>query len=172
MNKLRLGNTMEVSEIGLGCWRDGQLDDIQKVDKLILTAVDLGIDFFDHADIYEDGKSEEVFGKVLSMHQGLREKLYIQTKCGIREGFFDFSTEHIIKAVDGSLKRLGTDYIDVLLLHRPDVLVDPEEVAKAFDILHTRGKVRNFGVSNQTRHIHGTSKQILTSKAHRKPAPV
>lgn len=150
MNQIKLGGALSVSEIALGCWRDAQLGDINQVDALISRAVELGINFFDHADIYEDGASEEVFGQVLARHPGLREKIYIQTKCGIREHFFDFSTEHILRAVDGSLKRLGADYIDVLLLHRPDVLVDPEEVAAAFDKLHAAGKVRYFGVSNQT----------------------
>lgn len=151
MNRIKLGGgLLEASEIALGCWRDAQLGDVKKVDELIMEAVGLGIDFFDHADIYEDGASEQVFGEVLAMHPGLRDQISIQTKCGIRDHFFDFSTKHILQAVDGSLKRLGTDYIDVLLLHRPDVLVDPEEVALAFDQLHAAGKVRHFGVSNQT----------------------
>jgi predicted oxidoreductase len=111
------------------------------------TALALGASFFDHADIYGGGKSEEVFGKAIS--PSMREKVIIQTKCGIRKGQFDFSYEHIVSSVDGSLKRLGTEYIDVLLLHRPDALVEPEEVAKAFDYLKTSGKVRHFGVSNQ-----------------------
>ncbi len=83
------------------------------------------------------------------MKSSIREKMIIQTKCGIRDGYYDFSKEHIIEAVNGSLKRLNTDYIDILLLHRPDALMEPEEVAEAFTILHSSGKVRYFGVSNQ-----------------------
>ena len=111
------------------------------------TALSNGANFFDHADIYGGGKSEDVFGKAISGFN--REDVILQTKCGIRKGFFDFSYEHIISCVDGSLKRLGTDYIDVLLLHRPDALMEPEEVARAFDELKAKGKVRHFGVSNQ-----------------------
>ncbi len=135
------------SEIALGCMRIADMS-LKDVSKLINTAIEEGINFFDHADIYGGGKSEEIFGKALKEMTGIREKIFIQTKCGIREGYYDFSKEHILEAVDGSLKRLKTDYIDVLLLHRPDALVEPEEVAEAFSILHATGKVRNFGVSN------------------------
>ncbi len=84
------------------------------------------------------------------MNAGVREKMFLQSKCGIRPGIaFDFSKKHILESVDGSLKRLKTDYLDALLLHRPDALMEPEEVAEAFDILQSTGKVRNFGVSNQ-----------------------
>lgn len=116
---------------------------------LIHTALEEGVNFFDHADIYAEGKAEETFSQALGMNSSLREQLIIQTKCGIRKGCFDFSKEHILNAVDGSLKRLQTEYIDVLLLHRPDALVEPEEVAEAFTILEKSGKVRHFGVSNQ-----------------------
>ena len=138
-----------VSNVALGCMR---IDSMSEGDcsRYINTALECGYNFFDHADIYGGGKSEEVFGKVIASLD--REKLLIQTKCGIRKGFFDFSYEHIVNSVDGSLKRLGTDYIDVLLLHRPDALMEPEEVAKAFDYLKTSGKVRHFGVSNQSPH--------------------
>ncbi|MGC8708514.1 MAG: aldo/keto reductase [Athalassotoga sp.] len=135
------------SEIALGCMRIADMP-VKDVSKLITTAIEEGINFFDHADIYGGGKSEEVFGTALKEMKGVREKIFIQTKCGIRDGYYDFSKDHILEAVDGSLKRLKTDYIDVLLLHRPDALVDPEEVAEAFSILHASGKVRNFGVSN------------------------
>jgi predicted oxidoreductase len=121
----------------------------QEISTLIHTALDEGINFFDHADVYGGGKSEEKFSEALDMDSGLREKMILQTKCGIRQGSFDFSKEHILEAVDGSLKRLRTDYIDVLLLHRPDALVEPEEVAEAFTLLETSGKVKYFGVSNQ-----------------------
>ena len=121
----------------------------QEISTLIHTALDEGINFFDHADVYGGGKSEEKFAEALGMNPRLREQMILQTKCGIRKGCFDFSKEHILEAVDGSLKRLRTDYVDVLLLHRPDALVEPEEVAEAFTILETSGKVKYFGVSNQ-----------------------
>jgi len=138
---------ISASEIALGCMRIADMS-VKDVSKLITAAIEEGINFFDHADIYGGGKSEEVFGKALKEMIGVREKIFIQTKCGIRDGYYDFSKEHILEAVDGSLKRLKTDYIDVLLLHRPDALVEPEKVAEAFSILHASGKVRNFGVSN------------------------
>ncbi|MBC1648784.1 aldo/keto reductase family oxidoreductase [Listeria booriae] len=149
MNKINLGNSgLEVPEIALGCMRMADLsnDDAQKV---IQTAMDAGINFFDHADIYGGGKSEEVFAKAVGMNPEVREKMILQSKCGIRPGMFDFSKEHILESVDGILKRLDTDYIDILLLHRPDTLVEPEEVAEAFTSLKKSGKVREFGVSNQ-----------------------
>ena len=117
---------------------------------VIHNALDVGIDFFDHADIYAGGKSEEIFAEAIDMNPTIREKMFIQTKAGIRKGFFDFSKEHILTSVDESLKRLKTDYIDVFLLHRPDALVEPEEVAEAFSELKNSGKVRHFGVSNHT----------------------
>ena len=107
--------------------------------------------FFDHADIYRDGVCEEIFANVLPMRTAIREKIILQSTCGVRTGIaFDFSKEHILASVDGSLRRLQTDYLDVLLLHRPDALVEPEEVAEAFDTLQTAGKVRHFGVSNHS----------------------
>ena len=139
---------LDISEISLGCMRISEMEN-QDISTLIHTALDEGINFFDHADIYGGGKSEEKFSEALQMSSALREKMLLQTKCGIRKGYFDFSREHILEAVDGSLKRLRTDYIDVLLLHRPDALVEPEEVAEAFTILQDSGKVRHFGVSNQ-----------------------
>jgi len=137
---------MKVPTIAVGCMRISDMNE-KEVSAFIDTALSFGANFFDHADIYGGGKSEEVFGKAI---QSLNRKdIIIQTKCGIRKGQFDFSYEHIVNSVDGSLKRLGTDYIDVLLLHRPDALMEPEEVAKAFDYLKSSGKVRHFGVSNQ-----------------------
>lgn len=117
--------------------------------ELIHTALDCGMNFFDHADIYGGGKSEEIFSRAIGMNAQVREKIILQSKCGIRKGFYDFSKSHIVNSVDGILKRLQTDYLDVLLLHRPDALADPEEVAEAFDELYRSGKVRNFGVSNE-----------------------
>lgn len=113
-------------------------------------AVENGVNFFDHADIYGGGSCEEIFGKALRMTGIKREDIFLQSKCGIIPGvMFDFSKKHIIDSVDGSLKRLGVEYLDALLLHRPDALVEPEEVAEAFDELEQSGKVRYFGVSNQ-----------------------
>jgi predicted oxidoreductase len=121
----------------------------QDIATLVHTALDEGITFFDHADVYGGGKSEEKFAEALDMTPRLRDTMILQTKVGIRKGFFDFSKEHILEAVEGSLNRLRTDHLDVLLLHRPDALVEPEEVAEAFTILHDSGKVKYFGVSNQ-----------------------
>jgi predicted oxidoreductase len=149
MKFIKVPNTdMNASEISLGCMRIASMTN-QEITTLINTAMDEGINFFDHADVYGDGKCEEKFSEALGMNSSLREEMILQTKVGIRKGSFDFSKEHILDAVDGSLKRLRTDYVDVLLLHRPDALVEPEEVAEAFTILETSGKVKYFGVSNQ-----------------------
>ena len=149
MKFIKVANSnIDASEISLGCMRISGLSE-KDASTLINTALDEGINFFDHADIYGGGKSEEVFAGAIDMTPSVREKMIIQTKCGIRSGYFDFSKDHIINSVNGSLARLRTDYIDVLLLHRPDTLVEPEEVAEAFSILHDSGKVKYFGVSNQ-----------------------
>ena len=149
MKKIHIGNgDIIASEISLGCMRINSLSR-REASELINTALEEGINFFDHADIYGGGKSEEVFADAVGMNPGIREKFIIQNKCGIREGYFDFSKEHIINSVESSLMRMKTDYIDVLLLHRPDTLMEPEEVAEAFSELHSSGKVRHFGVSNQ-----------------------
>ncbi len=149
MKHIKIANSdINASEISLGCMRISDMTN-QEISNLVHTALDEGINFFDHADIYGGGKSEEKFSEAIDMNPSLREQMILQTKCGICRGYFDFSKEHILEAVDGSLKRLRTDYVDVLLLHRPDALVEPEEVAEAFDILQNNGKVRNFGVSNQ-----------------------
>jgi predicted oxidoreductase len=145
---LQIGTTaLEASEISLGCMRIASKDALA-VDALMQTACDVGINFFDHADVYGDGQSEEVFAQSISRLGLDRSRLILQSKCGIRKGYWDFSKQHILNAVEGSLKRLKTDYLDVLLLHRPDALVEPEEVAEAFTSLHQRGLVRHFGVSN------------------------
>jgi predicted oxidoreductase len=115
----------------------------------VQSALDIGANFFDHADIYGGGTCEEIFADAIQMDESVREKIIIQSKCGIRQGMVDFSKEHILHSVDNILKRLRTDYLDILLLHRPDALVEPEEVAEAFDLLESSGKVRHFGVSNQ-----------------------
>ena len=149
MKKINIGNgEISASEISLGCMRINALSK-SEASTLINTALEEGINFFDHADIYGSGKSEEVFADAINMNSSIREKFIIQTKCSIRDGYFDFSKEHILNSVDNSLKRLKTDYVDILLLHRPDTLMEPEEVAEAFSILQKSGKVKYFGVSNQ-----------------------
>jgi predicted oxidoreductase len=148
MNKIDIGRSgLLASEISLGCMRIADLSD-QALDTLIKTALEVGIDTFDHADIYADGKSETVFAQAIGRLAVPRDQLILQSKCGIRPGMFDFSREHILASVDGILSRLQTDYLDVLLLHRPDTLMEPEEIADAFSRLHASGKVRHFGVSN------------------------
>ena len=134
-----------VPSVAVGCMRISNMSE-KEASAFVDTALGLGANFFDHADIYGGGKSEEVFGKAIS--NSMREDIFIQTKCAIRKGQYDFSYDHIVSSVDGSLKRLGTEYIDVLLLHRPDTLMEPEEVARAFSYLKQSGKVRHFGVSN------------------------
>lgn len=168
MKYLKLGGVLDVPAIGLGCMRiwDKPLD---RVVKLLNVSLEVGINFFDHADIYGEGKSEEVFAQALKEANIPREKVIIQTKCGIRKGFYDFSKEHIINSVENSLKRLKTDYIDILLLHRPDTLMEPEEVGEAFSYLHSKGFVRFFGVSNfSPMHIEllktGVNYQILVNQ--------
>lgn len=149
MRTIKLGTSnLDVPVIAVGCMRLKSLDK-QAAEHLVQTALEEGANFFDHADIYGGGASEEIFSEAIHMNDDIREKIILQSKCGIRKGFFDFSKEHILASVDGILKRLKTDYLDVLLLHRPDALVEPEEVAEAFDLLESSGKVRHFGVSNQ-----------------------
>ncbi len=140
--------TLNASRIAQGCMRIAGMSDAE-IDRFIKTALDSGINFFDHADIYGGGQCEEKFGKLLRRQPALREKMIIQTKCGIIIGKgYDFRPEYIAECVEGSLKRLGAERIDILLLHRPDALMLPEEVAGAFDKLEREGKVRYFGVSN------------------------
>lgn len=150
MKTITLNNTnLSIPEIGMGCMRIVELENVDAVKGWVDTALEHGINFFDHADIYGKGRCEELFGQVLT--PSLREKIILQSKCSIRPGIaFDFSKEHILNSVDGILKRLNTEYLDILLLHRPDALMEPEEVADAFRILKESGKVRHFGVSNQT----------------------
>ncbi len=150
MRTMKLGKSdLQTPVIAVGCMRINGLSK-PEAERFVQTALDLGANFFDHADIYGDGACEEIFADAVGMNSTVREKLILQSKCGIRKGVaFDFSKEHILKSAEGILKRLKTDYLDVLLLHRPDALVEPEEVAEAFDKLYESGKVRNFGVSNQ-----------------------
>lgn len=150
MRTMKLGTSdLQVPVIAVGCMRIIRLNK-PEAERFIQASIEAGATFFDHADKYSDGACEEKFADAIHMNSTVRGKVILQSKCGIRDGIaFDFSKEHILAAVDGSLKRLKTDYLDVLLLHRPDALVEPEEVAEAFDILQGSGKVRNFGVSNQ-----------------------
>lgn len=149
MKSIHVANTeLDVSEISLGCMRISAMTSAE-IAHLIHTALDEGVTFFDHADVYGGGQSEAKFAEAIGMTPSLREKMMLQSKCGIRRGSFDFSKDHILEAVNGSLQRLRTEYLDVLLLHRPDALVEPEEVAEAFNMLHDSGKVKYFGVSNQ-----------------------
>jgi predicted oxidoreductase len=142
--------TLETSNVILGLMRIHDLDD-EQIRTLVGTARDAGIDYFDHADVYGgDHGCERRFGDAVTFSPAEREQVRIQSKVGIRQGYWDFSRQHILESVDASLAALRTDYLDVLLLHRPDTLMEPEEIAEAFDALHTVGKVRWFGVSNQT----------------------
>lgn len=150
MKNIYLGSTnLEVSQVALGCMRMSSLSS-EEVANVVSTSIENGINFFDHADIYGGGESEVLFGKALTELGVKREDVIIQSKAGIRNGYYDFSKEHIISSVEGILTRLGTDYLDVFALHRPDALVEPEEVSEAFDQLLNQGKVRHFGVSNHT----------------------
>ena len=142
MKTLNIGGSMAASQVSLGCMRMGGIGE-ERVDAVVDTALECGINFFDHADIYGGGDAERVFGQYLKRHPSAREKMMIQTKCAIHDGQFDFSKEHIVKSVEGSLSRLGVDYVDALLLHRPDALVEPQEVAKAFNELKESGKAHS-----------------------------
>ncbi|MBL3715389.1 aldo/keto reductase family oxidoreductase [Lactococcus garvieae] len=147
MKKIQIA-AMQASQVILGCMRI--IEPGKNPVKVIETAYENGINFFDHADIYGDGRCETVFAEALAQTSIRREDIYLQSKCSIRPGVaYDFSKEHILKSVEGSLQRLKTDYLDTLLLHRPDTLMEPEEVAEAFYELEKSGKVRYFGVSNQ-----------------------
>lgn len=155
MDTISLGS-LQTSRIAYGCMTLGGLDDARDIHAAVDAALAGGITLFDHADIYANGRSEEAFGRLLAERPGLRDQVVLQTKCGIRRqdeppgtvGRYDFSYEHITASVDESLRRLGVDAVDVLMLHRPDPLMEPDEVARAFDDLASAGKVRAFGVSN------------------------
>ena len=155
MNKIKFGQTFDASEMALGCMRICRVP-LEQAKKLVYTALDEGIDTFDHADVYGFGDSESYFGEILQENPGLRQKIHIQTKCTLirdteKTLYLDTTKEHILESVDASLKRLKTDYIDTYILHHPDTLMVPEEIAEAFDELHASGKVRHFGVSNYKR---------------------
>ncbi len=149
MKTIRLGSSaLQVPVVAVGCMRINSLGQAA-AERFVQACLEEGANFFDHADVYGGGQCEAIFAEALHMTARVREKVILQSKCGIRQGQYDFSKEHILEAVDGSLRRLKTDYLDVLLLHRPDALMEPEEVAEAFSILEAAGKVRHFGVSNQ-----------------------
>lgn len=152
MKTLDLPNLdVPASTVVLGLMRIAELDD-EQIRTLVRTAIDAGINVFDHADIYggERHRCEQRFGDAGAIPAAERDDVIIQSKVGIRPGMFDFSREHILRTVDESLTALATDHLDVLLLHRPDTLVEPDEVAAAFNELKANGKVRSFGVSNHT----------------------
>lgn len=138
-----------VPAIILGCMRMPSLS-VKEAENIISVSLELGINFFDHATCYGNGEAETRFGDAFSNMGVKREDAIIQSKCGLcfDRNEFDWTKENILSSVDDSLKRLKTDYLDSLLLHRPDLIFEPEQVAEAFDILFTSGKVRHFGVSN------------------------
>lgn len=171
MEYLNLRHTdLKVSRLIAGCmglgggWDPATVLDAsheQQAREFIDAALELGINFFDHANIYGVGRAEAVFGRILKERPSLRDQIVLQSKVGIRWANdpagtpqrFDFSYEHIITAAEAILRRLHTDHLDILLLHRPDVLLEGEEIARAFDRLKQEGKVRYFGVSNQNRFM-------------------
>ena len=150
MNRMNLPNGLEnVSRLILGCMRMPDLS-VDKAAEMVKTSMDLGINFFDNATCYTDGVAEERFGEAWTKAGIARDHFILQTKCGLcfDRNEFDWRRETILSSVDDSLRRMKTDYLDILLLHRPDLLYEPEEVAAAFDALEKSGKVRHFGVSN------------------------
>jgi predicted oxidoreductase len=169
MEMIKIPHTdLEVSRLAMGCMGLGggfaadtllTPEHVKQARDFLDTADEIGVNFFDHANIYGRGRSEEVFGRVLKERPSIRDKMIIQSKCGIRwendppgtPQRFDFSRDHILESVDAILARLGTDRLEILLLHRPDVLWQGEEIAEVFGKLHASGKVRYFGVSNQNR---------------------
>lgn len=160
MKTMKLGTSnLDVPRIAVGCMRINELD-VSQTETFINEAMEMGANFFDHADIYGGGRCEELFGSVLHRNPGIREKIILQSKAGIVPGvMYDNSKEYLLNAVDGILKRLRTDYLDVFLIHRPDALADVQDTAEALETLFSSGKVRYFGVSN-----HRTGQVQLLSK--------
>ncbi|MEP6671610.1 MAG: aldo/keto reductase [Chthoniobacter sp.] len=161
MKKVPLGDSkLQSSRLAYGCWRIARTGDIQQdlktTREAVNAAIDSGYTLFDHADIYCHGRAESAFGEVLRENPKLRKKILVATKCGIRMADeppgapqrYDFTAEHIIRSCEQSLQRLHVEHIDLYQLHRPDYLMDVDEVALAFTSLHKSGKVREFGVSN------------------------
>lgn len=163
MTTIRLNENEKISSVALGCMRISGMT-VSELSSHVHTALDLGVNFFDHADIYGKGESEVRFGELLLREPGLRNQIFLQDKCGIRPGFYDSSYEHIVESVEKSLKKLNTDYLDALLIHRPDVLAEPEEMAKAFSELKESGKVRYFGVSNHNPLQIETLQEVMKDK--------
>ena len=169
MKQIELGGgALKTSALALGCMRIARVEEAASA-ALVHTALDCGITFFDHADVYDNGAAEERFGRVLDLSSSIRERIVIQSKCALISGpkyllASDCSKEHILSSVEGSLRRLGTDYLDCLLLHMPDSLVEPEEVAEAFDLLQRTGKVRYFGVSNHKPYMIDFLQKYLNQK--------
>lgn len=149
MKKTMLGKTgLEIPVIAVGCMRISEMETVRLTEH-IRFCIEHGLNFFDHADIYGGGQCESRFSEAFKKTGYKREDVILQSKCAIRPGvMYDFTKKHILESVDGILKRLDTDYLDILLLHRPDALMEPEEVAEAFELLEKEGKVRHFGVSN------------------------
>lgn len=148
MKTIDIGNSGLISSaMGIGCMRIAELS-VKETEAFIENALSLGINLFDHADIYGGGRCEELFGKALAGAPGLRDRLILQSKCGIRKGYYDLSGKYILDSVDGILRRLQTDHLDLFLLHRPDSLMEPEEIAEALHRLSCSGKALAFGVSN------------------------
>lgn len=149
MKKTMLGKTgLEIPVIAVGCMRISEMETVRLTEH-IRFCIEHGLNFFDHADIYGGGQCESRFAEAFKKTGYKREDVILQSKCAIRPGvMYDFTKKHILESVDGILKRLDTDYLDILLLHRPDALMEPEEVAEAFELLEKEGKVRHFGVSN------------------------
>lgn len=150
MKRQKIGTSnIEASRIALGCMRMADKT-VEEAKVIIQTALEGGINFFDHADMYGAGKSESIFTEALKSMDVKREDIILQSKVGVRPELqlYDFSYDHIKSSVKGILERLDTDYIDILLLHRPDTMMEPEEIAKAFIELYEAKKVRAFGVSN------------------------
>ena len=146
MKYCKLGE-IETSRVVMGCMRIADKP-LVEVERLIAAALSKGVNMFDHADIYGRGDCEKIFGVAIKDLGVKREDIVLQSKCGICSGYYDFSKEHIIESVEGSLRRLNTEYLDVLLLHRPDALMETEEVCEAFDKLQSEGKICAVGVSN------------------------
>ncbi|MDD6101572.1 MAG: aldo/keto reductase [Clostridiales bacterium] len=150
MKKIMLGNNRKLlaPALAVGCMRISEMEE-NKLISHIEGCMEMGLNFFDHADIYGGGSCEKQFGEAVKKAGIRREDMILQSKCGIVPGrMYDFSKDYIVASTEGILKRLQTDYLDILLLHRPDALCEPEEVAAAFDVLERTGKVRYFGVSN------------------------
>lgn len=147
MKRYSVTPDLSLPRIAMGCMRIADMD-VQSLEILINAALDGGANHFDHADFYGDHQSEVRFGEVLQHSPSLRGQIFLQSKCGIRSGFYDSSYNHILSSAENSLRKLHTDYLDALLIHRPDALAEPEEIARAFERLKQDGKVRYFGVSN------------------------